>query len=376
MKKTRIVLTLMGAVLLLNVNAQIEKVPNPNFDIEKKVKEPGQIDLATGWYSPEGTDPADLFSSDAKKEEVSIPVSQRGRAETVKGNQYAGITAYYERNTKPRTYIQTKMEKKLLAGKKYCVSMHLQLSDLSKYAVNGVGMHLGSKAIRLKDIEEYDLTPQLTFHENGVVEEQFEWVKICRLYEADGTERYITIGNFAPESAVQIKKVRRPREFKQPQTRDAYYFIDGVSIIAMDHLESPCDCTPVDDSPQFDVSYTKNVSEGIEGTTQEKIEHIIVHFNNASKSLSEEDKGKVDEVIALMNEDSSLRIELQGHNASNEDMGLGDERAKAVFVYMTTEKGVDANRVDYKGYGFDMPKSEEANAAAHAQNRRVEFKVK
>ena len=57
--------------------------------------------------------------------------------------------------------------------------MHVQLSDLSKYAIGDLGMYISSKAIKLKDIENYDIQPQLTSPKKGHIKEMYEWIPIC-----------------------------------------------------------------------------------------------------------------------------------------------------------------------------------------------------
>ena len=199
------VLLIMAALLFsVNSQAQVNKAPNPNFEnLDGKIKGLGQIEDVQGWYSPLEMEPADVFVTGAKKEVVAIPLNVRGRAETIEGNNYAGILAYSEREAKPRTYLMAKMAKKLVAGKKYCVKMSISLSDLSKYGCDNVGIYLSPKDVKKKLIEEYSITPQVTYFQNRVVSDQFEWSEMCAEYEADGTERYIAIGNFAPQSAVK-----------------------------------------------------------------------------------------------------------------------------------------------------------------------------
>ena len=51
----------------LTINAQVNKIINPNFDeVEKKIKGLGGVESATGWYSPLEMDPADIFSYDTQ----------------------------------------------------------------------------------------------------------------------------------------------------------------------------------------------------------------------------------------------------------------------------------------------------------------------
>ena len=49
-------------------------------------------------------------------------------------------------------------------------------------------------------------------------------------------------------------------------------------------------------------------------------------------------------------------------------------RARACANYLIN-KGVDKDRIKYKGYGFLNPSSHNHTAAGRQKNRRVEFKV-
>tara|TARA_B110000495_G_C23020185_1_gene605093 strand:+ start:664 stop:1803 length:1140 start_codon:yes stop_codon:yes gene_type:complete len=370
---------IVGLVFTASLIAQVNKAPNPSFEDVGKIKGVGAIESVLEWYSPEGMEPADVFSIQAKKDEVQVPLNIRGRAETFDGQTYVGLLAYSEREARPRTFIQAKMPKKLIAGKKYCIKMHVMASGISKYTCDNFGMLLSGKASKIKDIEGWELDPQLKYTDNTIINDQTEWVPICLEYESDGTERYITIGNFTPQSAVKTQKMKRPREFKVPQTRDAYYFVDMVSVIALGHLEEPCDCRPLEsDKPKLDVVYTKNVSENIEGTTLEKIEHKVIHFSKNSSDLSDEDKSKVDEVVALLNEDPTVSIIVTGYSTATEKPETAEGRAKATFAYITSVKGISADRIKYEGI-VPEPNTDEGPSItdehAAAANRKVEFKA-
>ena len=370
---------IVGLIFTANLIAQVNKAPNSSFEDVGKIKGAGAIESVLEWYSPEGMEPADVFSTQAKKDEVQVPLNIRGRAETFDGQTYVGLLAYSEREARPRTFIQAKMPKKLIAGKKYCIKMHVMASGISKYTCDNFGMLLSGKASKIKDIEGWELDPQLKYTDNAIINDQTEWVPICLEYESDGTERYITIGNFAPQSSIKTQKMRRPREFKVPQTRDAYYFVDMVSVIALGHLEEPCDCRPLEsDKPKLDVVYTKNVSEGIEGTTLEKIEHKVIHFSKNSSDLSDEDKSKVDEVVSLLNEDPTVSIIVTGYSTATEKPEIAEGRAKAIFAYITSVKGIAADRIKYKGIVPERNTDEGpaiTDEHADAANRKVEFKA-
>lgn len=374
--KIRNQMLLVATIAGFGAMAQVNKVSNPGFeDMDKKIVKLGQIENVLEWVGPDGCAAPDIFSAETKKPEVTIPLNVRGRAEAFEGKAYTGILTYSEREASPRQFLQAKLNGKLLPGKKYCLRFHASLSDLSKYGANGLGIYISSKMVKQKEIEAWDIKPQVTYSGDVVIEDMFEWVSVCGEYEADGNEKYITIGNFLPQSAVQTKKMRRPVEFKVPQTKDAYYYIDEVSVIALGHLEGPCSCILKDDSPEMTVAYTKNVSVDA-ASVGDKVQHFVLHFDFESSDLSEDDKLKLDELAALMVENANLSLEIQGHTDMSERDEFAETRAKSVFAYLTTEKSINANRLDYKGYGSTSLAEQGDDAQAKAQNRRVQFKVK
>lgn len=359
--------------------AQSNKVSNPGFDeVEKKIKSTGQFEDVSLWYIPEECPPADVFSTDVKKGDVTAPDNYRGRAESKDGNNYAGLLLWSEREREPRTYIQTKLDKKLLPGKKYCIKMHVSLSDISKYSCNNIGMYLSSKAIKMKDIEKYDITPQLLPPKNVVVDETYDWVPLCTTIVAEGVERYVTIGNFAPQSSVETGKQKRSREFTQQQTRDAYYFIDEISIVPSELVDGDCFC-PIeneDDKNELQIEYSKSVSEAHEGTDANKLDLIILHYSSNAFNLDEKAQTDLKAVAEILKSSPDMKIEVVGHADSQEAPSVAEERAKKVYAELTSVLGANANQVDYRSEGADNPVQGNETAAGRAQNRRVQFLVK
>jgi outer membrane protein OmpA-like peptidoglycan-associated protein len=83
-------------------------------------------------------------------------------------------------------------------------------------------------------------------------------------------------------------------------------------------------------------------------------------------------------LLKYMQDNPDLRIELSGHTC---DVGskpynqvLSEQRAKAVANYLI-ERGVDANRIEVKGYNFETPAVPNDGEPNRRLNRRAEFKV-
>jgi len=83
-----------------------------------------------------------------------------------------------------------------------------------------------------------------------------------------------------------------------------------------------------------------------------------------------------DEVVAILNDNPSLRIVIEGHTdnvgtkAYNRKLSL--ERAKAVQGYLV-RKGIQKDRLSTAGYGCSTPKASNETAEGRALNRRVKL---
>ena len=117
---------------------------NPSFEsIEGKLRKLNQINVANDWYSPTSLK-ADLFSSSVPGD-IGTPKNIYGKEFPKEGENYAGILTYSYNNNKPRTYLQSMLIKPLASGLNYCLNIHVSLSDLSKYAIDNIGVHISEE---------------------------------------------------------------------------------------------------------------------------------------------------------------------------------------------------------------------------------------
>lgn len=83
-------------------------------------------------------------------------------------------------------------------------------------------------------------------------------------------------------------------------------------------------------------------------------------------------------VIAMLNANPNLNIEIQGHTDSQGETThnqlLSERRAKAVYDYLLAHK-IDKQRLTFKGYGKSKPKADNKTEDGRQQNRRTEFVV-
>ena len=83
-------------------------------------------------------------------------------------------------------------------------------------------------------------------------------------------------------------------------------------------------------------------------------------------------------LLALLDTYPQMCIEIGGHTdgkgSESYNKRLSENRAKAVVDYLVS-KGVNASRLQYKGYGKSMPVAPNDTEEGRALNRRVEFKI-
>lgn len=85
----------------------------------------------------------------------------------------------------------------------------------------------------------------------------------------------------------------------------------------------------------------------------------------------------LDDVARQLVEAPTVRVEIAGHTDSRgaftRNLRLSLDRAQAVRAYLIM-RGVDADRLEARGYGVAKPVTENATAAGRAMNRRVELR--
>ena len=104
-----------------------------------------------------------------------------------------------------------------------------------------------------------------------------------------------------------------------------------------------------------------------------------IYFATASyRLLSKSFKG-LDEVVKILKENPDLYLDIEGHTdnvgADDYNQTLSDNRANAVKQYFIS-KGIDASRVNSKGFGESAPVADNNSAAGRQQNRRVVMTLK
>lgn len=103
-----------------------------------------------------------------------------------------------------------------------------------------------------------------------------------------------------------------------------------------------------------------------------------IFFKAASDQLTESSVAPLDEVVKVLSEHSSLKMEIEGHTDSTGkaemNMKLSRQRAESVKNYLIG-KGIDASRLTATGFGSSKPLQSNETPEGRKRNRRVELKL-
>lgn len=402
MKNTLLIILSLVATIGIS---QTNLVPNPTFEkIGKKIKGKGEIKVAEPWSSPTLAQ-ADLYVAKTKNYDISIPENSYGEEKPMKGTGYAGIIAYSYKNKVPRSYLQVQLTEKLEEGKQYCVTYHVSLADLSKYGVNHMGVAITDKAMTANNSDVLKFDSYIESRKLTIYETQFYWTPVCGVFTAKGGEEYLTIGNFYEniDKYKDLKKIKRPRGFTKPQTYDAYYYIDNVSVVLRDDVKKcDCDVTPGMENAETvkkDFSSDKNVNtktlkiintDGSSTTNggndsaavgsssvisipdaDEKVDGMKIMFTTGKFSI-DGSVGKLDKVVMYMKENPDATIYIAGFIDESETSidKLAGRRVGTVYKYLVS-KGVVKERIEREIGGADSP----IDKKNISKNMRVEISV-
>jgi outer membrane protein OmpA-like peptidoglycan-associated protein len=103
-----------------------------------------------------------------------------------------------------------------------------------------------------------------------------------------------------------------------------------------------------------------------------------IFFDYAKATLRSESYPELDRLVELLNKFPTVRIEISGHTDNKGSLTtnkrLSKARAESVVNFLI-KKGIPASRLEFEGYAYLQPISDNNTAEGRQKNRRVEFKV-
>jgi OOP family OmpA-OmpF porin len=198
----------------------------------------------------------------------------------------------------------------------------------------------------------------------------YHWFKISGKYQADGGEKYVTIGNFSPN----VKKdMVRMNVFKLG-FKEAYYFVDDISLVKAKEVVEK---VKVEIVGSFNLEQDSVLDVKKDVKVGEKIALKNIFFENARYYLLPESYAELNKLAQYLLRNPHMEVQINGHSdnvgSKNKNQKISEQRAREVFEYLI-KKGVQ-NKMYFKGYGSLMPIASNDTDADRAKNRRVEFEI-
>jgi OmpA-OmpF porin, OOP family len=103
---------------------------------------------------------------------------------------------------------------------------------------------------------------------------------------------------------------------------------------------------------------------------------LYINFDTNKSTLRADAQPIIAEINKLLVADPSLKLSIEGHTdntgAADHNRELATSRARTVLGALVG-LGVDASRLDSKGFGPDKPIADNSTDEGRARNRRVEL---
>lgn len=369
---------------VLNATAQEDNyVPNGSFENSdlRKLKSQGQLEEFTeDWFS--ATEAAlDLYAEGMKSEKVNIPNNVYGKQEAADGVCYAGFRAFSKDPKLTRTYFEVALSSELEKNQLYCVSFDISLSDLSRYAVNGVGAYLSDRKIEQGNTGVLDREASVLHKSDKVMSLQDGWETVCGTFIGTGEEEYLIIGGFHKDSDVEDEKMKKPTGIIGVVKNQAYYYLDNVKLTPIE-AKSQCACSAADEV-RTDLVYGSSIVLSESMSPDEIVSVSAVYYAFLKRRPTGAGSATIAKLADLLKENAGWKLRIIGHADEDEFnegkinpryRGLGEKRADQV-VAKFAEMGIDASRLEVEAMENSDPASTRDTDISRAQNRRVTFEL-
>jgi outer membrane protein OmpA-like peptidoglycan-associated protein len=351
-------LTAIFLLLLLGLTgfsqAVIEKNLVPNGSFENYKRKSGNIKSALPWTG--------IASVDYYQQPLSNDTGRCRGART--GDCYAGLRF----QKKYKEFLEVKLAEPLKRGNNYQFECYVRLAFWSNAQLKSFGAYFSKGGMKSVSFPERDYIVD-TVAKKGALDGGFCWFRIKGVYKAIGGEKFITIGNFAPNVRQDMTKINL---FK-PGFKEAYYFVDDISLKWVKSKEDEVKVVYVDS-----LKYEKDSVLQVKTTTNvgEKIK-LNVSFDPGKSYMLPESFSELNKTAQYLFRHPNFVIQINGHSDNSgsprRNQRLSEERARSVFEYLIN-KGVQ-NKMYYKGFGDTMPVGDNNTDEGKAKNRRVEIEI-
>jgi len=201
MKRILNILLFFSFFFTISLEAQ-NLIANPSFEYTVNCPTTiGQLNYAQFWVNPTQSSPDYFnFCSTVSGNAVHVPNNGFGTQAALDGVAYAGFYTFNKSFPNVREYIQTNLTTPLTLNTKYLVSFYVSLSDWSQYSITSIGAYFSSIPISSTNTLVLNYSPQIQNKSTNMLSDKNNWMLVSDTLVSDGTEQYITIGNFKKDS--------------------------------------------------------------------------------------------------------------------------------------------------------------------------------
>ncbi len=241
--------------------------------------------------------------------------------------------------------VTAKLKRPLSAGKYYYFHMYVSLGEgISNSCTSSIGSYFSARSPKITGTSKFPLH----IESSKMVCDTKGWAKVCGVYRAKGTEKYISLGYFSDSP--------KGKSVKGGKYDTGYYFVDDVLLMEMrdpkNLVQSQICNMALDFSPiEFLVGESEAYKE-IQKALDSYIQYVTIFKVNSVKIIGHADDA--------------------GSTFENEIMSA--MRASNVKQYMI-EKGVDESLIEVVGAGNTMPIVTTGSDLDPDSNNRVEIKI-
>jgi len=346
-KSNLYVLCMLISIISINHTSNAQNlIPNPSFEninpaVKKLRHEMRNFGVMAHWKSLTNTpDAHHPFVSEVKFDHKAPNfLNQFGPQEPRTGEGKVGL---YVTSNNTKESIIVKLKNSLKAGKYYYFHMYVSLGEgLSNSCTSSIGSYFTARMPRITETSKY----KLHIESSKMICSTKEWTKVCGVYKAKGTEKYVSLGYFSDNP--------NGKSIGGGAFGDAYYYIDDVELREMRDAQN----LNVDDVCNMALDFSD-------------IEYLI-----GESEVYEEIKTALDSYLQYLKIFKVNSIKIIGH-ANDSEINFENEilsSARANFVQdYLIENGIDENLIEVEGVGSTQPK-EEMDTKELGSNARVQI---
>ncbi len=292
---------------------------------------------------------------------MGTPENFNGKQPADFGIGYVGFYMYAPNDY--REYIQAKLSNTLTKGERYTISFYVSLAERSDFAVKEFGIRFSEFPVEVETTKvlsglhfskmKGQVSAELEISYSKYYSDEIKWVKLTTEFEASGTEKYLTIGNFKNNKRTQKYQTKRKIN------KGSYYYLDMVSVSNVKSKTQNSEVTELKDYKLDSVHIFKDV-----------------YFNSNKSKIRGNHQQEMESLLLYLKANSNINIEIFGHTddigSDNFNNKLSVRRAHEIVGFLI-DNGIQKNRIKAQGFGSLKPISTNKTEAGRFLNRRVEF---